>query len=172
MADRALLDWYAPRSRLYPWRGERDPYRILVSEIMLQQTQAARVAVAYPLFLARFPTVRSLAAAPQAEVVRAWAGLGYNRRAVALSRAARIIVAEHGGDVPKDRAALERLPGVGAYTAAAISAFCLTTRMAGRRCSRRPDCRSGSAAPSRSPAPGRCNSRRAPISARIWSNGR
>lgn len=119
----ALLAWYAPRRRAYPWRVARDPYRVLVAEVMLQQTQAARVVPAYRAFLRRFPSVRALAAAPRAEVLRAWSGLGHNRRAVLLHEAARTIVREHGGRVPRDPAALRRLPGVGPYTAAAIAAI-------------------------------------------------
>lgn len=123
MSRRPLLDWYRPRRRAYPWRGSRDPYRVLVSEVMLQQTQAARVAPAYLAFLRRFPTVRALAHAPRAEVVRAWGSLGYNRRAVALSDAARTIVRDHGGRVPREPSELVRLPGVGSYTAAAVASL-------------------------------------------------
>ena len=119
----ALRSWYEARRWAYPWRGTRDPYQVLVSEVMLQQTQAPRVVPAYRSFLRRFPTVRSLAAAPRAEVVRAWAGLGYNRRAVALSEAARTIVRDHRGVVPADLDALRRLPGIGPYTAAAIASI-------------------------------------------------
>ncbi len=118
-----LLAWYEDSGRDLPWRRTRDPYAILVSELMLQQTQVDRVARAWPAFLAAFPTVEALAAAPVAEVVTAWRGLGYNRRAVRLSEAARRIVDEHGGRVPAEVAALERLPGVGAYTARAVAAF-------------------------------------------------
>lgn len=119
----ALLAWFAPRRRKYPWRGVRDPYRVLVSEVMLQQTQAARVAPAYRAFVRRFPTVRTLARAPRADVVRAWGSLGYNRRAVALSEAARIVVRDHGGRIPDEVEVLSRLPGVGPYTAAAVAAL-------------------------------------------------
>jgi A/G-specific adenine glycosylase len=119
----ALRRWYEPRRSAYPWRGERDPYRVLVSEVMLQQTQVARVVAAYGAFLERFPTVASLARASRASVIRAWAGLGYNRRAVALSEAARAIAREHGGRVPGSVRELERLPGVGPYTAAAVASF-------------------------------------------------
>jgi A/G-specific adenine glycosylase len=90
---------------------------------MLQQTQAARVAPAFRSFVRRFPSVRALAAAPRADVIREWSGLGYNRRAVALSDAARAIVAEHGGRVPADLEALRALPGVGPYTAAAVASM-------------------------------------------------
>ena len=96
---------------------------MLLSEVMLHQTQAARVAPAFERFVARFPTVRSLASASRSEVIRAWAGLGYNRRAVALHRAARRIVDEHGGRIPEDLAGLLGLPGVGPYTAAAVAAL-------------------------------------------------
>jgi A/G-specific adenine glycosylase len=118
-----LGEWFRGRERAYPWRGETDPYRVLVSEVMLQQTQASRVVPHYERFLREYPTVEALAAVPRADVVRAWAGLGYNRRAVALSEAARAMVRDHGGRVPDDVAALEALPGVGPYTAAAVAAF-------------------------------------------------
>ena len=121
---RALARWYAPRRTGYPWRaGDPDAYAVLVSEVMLQQTQAARVEPAFERFLAEFPTVEALAAAPRASVLRAWAGLGYNRRGVALSEAARMIVRNHDGRVPADPAALRRLPGVGPYTAAAVASL-------------------------------------------------
>jgi A/G-specific adenine glycosylase len=120
----ALRSWFAARADVYPWRVARpDPYAVLVSEVMLQQTQAGRVTTAFPAFLARFPTVRSLAQASRAEVLRAWAGLGYNRRAVALHEAARRIVVENGGRVPRAIASLRALPGVGPYTASAVAAI-------------------------------------------------
>lgn len=126
----ALLEWYVPRRRMYPWRSARpDPYRVLVSEVMLQQTQVARVAPAFREFLRRFPTVRSLAAASRDEVVRAWSGLGYNRRAVSLSEAARLIVRDHGAGVPSDPETLRTLPGVGPYTAAAVSSVAFGFRV-------------------------------------------
>src|SRR3981081_3349692 len=90
----ALLRWYADHGRDLPWRGTHDPYRVLVSEVMLQQTQAARVVPYYERFLARFPDERSPAGAAAADVLGAWSGLGYNRRALALRRAARIVVRE------------------------------------------------------------------------------
>jgi A/G-specific adenine glycosylase len=124
MTGRAeVLTWFAPRRRAYPWRGARDPYRVLVSEVMLQQTQAARVAPAYRSFVRRFPTIRALARASRADVVRAWGSLGYNRRAMALSEAARIVVRDHGGRVPGDPQVLATLPGVGPYTAAAVASL-------------------------------------------------
>jgi A/G-specific adenine glycosylase len=106
-----------------PWRETRDPYRILVSEIMLQQTQVDRVRGKYVEFLAAFPDIATLAAAPFERVIAAWQGLGYNRRAVALHRCARILELEHRGRVPDDTAALVALPGIGAATAASIRAF-------------------------------------------------
>jgi A/G-specific adenine glycosylase len=112
-----LLRWYAAVRRPLPWRATRDPYALLVSEVMLQQTQAARVVPYYEAFLARFPDVGALAAAPAREVLEAWSGLGYNRRALALREAARA-VARDGW--PQDLAAL---PGVGPYTAAAVASF-------------------------------------------------
>jgi A/G-specific adenine glycosylase len=119
----ALRTWYEPRRGAYPWRETRDPYAIWVSEVMLQQTQASRVVAAYRAFLERFPNVRSLAAASRRDVVRAWDGLGYNRRAVWLSEGARAIVREHGGRLPRDPETLRTLPGVGPYTAAAVSSM-------------------------------------------------
>ena len=117
------MEWYRPRRRAYPWRVRPDPYRVLVSEVMLQQTQASRVAPAFERFTARFPSVSALARAPRSEVMRAWAGLGYNRRAVSLSMAARALVAENEGRIPRDREALLRLPGIGPYTAAAVASL-------------------------------------------------
>ena len=121
---RALRAWYRPRREAYPWRRAGiDPYGVLVSEVMLQQTQAARAASAFEGFLRRFPDLSSLAAASRGDVIRAWAGLGYHRRAVALHEAARTIVRVHGGMVPREPRALQRLPGVGPYTAAAVAAI-------------------------------------------------
>jgi A/G-specific adenine glycosylase len=113
----ALLDWYERARRPLPWRATRDPYAILVSEVMLQQTQAARVVPYYERFLARFPDPPALARAPAAEVLEAWSGLGYNRRALALQRAAAHVAARGW---PAD---LRELPGVGPYTAAAVGSF-------------------------------------------------
>jgi A/G-specific adenine glycosylase len=115
--DELLLAWFQAFGRDLPWRRTRDPYTILVSEVMLQQTQVERVVPRYLAWLARWPTVVALADAPVADVIRAWQGLGYNRRAVNLHRAARH-VAEHGW--PDD---LTELPGVGRYTADAVEAF-------------------------------------------------
>jgi A/G-specific adenine glycosylase len=119
----ALLSWYEPRRRAYPWRGTGDPYRVLVSEIMLQQTQAARVVPVYRSFLRRFPSIRALARASPGDVLRAWSGLGYNRRAVALHEASRAVIRDHGGRIPADLEELLRLPGVGPYTAAAVASI-------------------------------------------------
>jgi A/G-specific adenine glycosylase len=115
--DKALLAWYSRHGRKLPWRGTRDPYAILVSEVMLQQTQVERVVPRYLRWLERWPTAKALAAAPVAEVIREWQGLGYNRRAVNLHRAAQQVA---GAGWPDD---LTALPGIGAYTAAAIRNF-------------------------------------------------
>ncbi len=119
-----VLGWYRPRRHAYAWRrSRRTLYRVLVSEVMLQQTQASRVEPIFEAFVERFPDVRALAAASRAAVLRAWGGLGYNRRAVALHESARAIVGEHAGRVPRDPATLRRLPGVGPYTAAAVASI-------------------------------------------------
>jgi A/G-specific adenine glycosylase len=112
-----LLEWYGRNGRDLPWRRTRDPYAILVSEVMLQQTQVPRVVPRYERWLSRWPTVEALAAASSADVIREWDGLGYNRRAVSLHRAARIVAADGW---PRD---LTELPGVGPYTADAIRSF-------------------------------------------------
>ncbi len=119
----ALTRWADGARRDLPWRRTRDPWAVLVSELMLQQTQVPRVVPRFGLFMTRFPTPAATAAASVAEVVRAWAGLGYNRRAVSLHRAATAIVADHGGEVPARLAGLLALPGVGPYTARAVLAF-------------------------------------------------
>lgn len=119
----AVLAWYAAAGRRLAFRATSDPYAVLVSEFMAQQTQAERAAEAWSRWIERWPTAGDLAGAPVADVLRAWAGLGYNRRAIALHRAAQAIVAEHGGRVPADVVALETLPGVGPYTARAVAAI-------------------------------------------------
>jgi A/G-specific adenine glycosylase len=119
----ALLAWARDELRDLPWRRTRDPWSILVAETMLQQTQVSRVAPRWEQFLERWPTAAACAAASRADVVRAWQGLGYNRRAVALHEAARRVVADHDGTVPRERQALLDLPGVGPYTARAVRAF-------------------------------------------------
>jgi A/G-specific adenine glycosylase len=115
-----LDTWFAGAKRDLPWRADRDPYRILVSEMMLIQTTAAAVGPYFERFLARFPDVGALAAAEEVEVLKAWEGLGYYRRARQLHAAARIIVAEHGGRVPDVAGQVRSLPGVGRYIAGAI----------------------------------------------------
>ena len=119
--QRAVLAWYGRSARELPWRETHDPYAILVSEVMLQQTQVARVLPRYAAWLDRWPTVEELAAASPAEVIAAWQGLGYNRRAINLHRCACAVVAL--GGFPRDPDELVRLPGIGPYTAAAIACF-------------------------------------------------
>lgn len=119
----AILRWYRRNGRSLPFRGTADPYAILVSEAMAQQTQAARAGESWIRFMERFPTVQALAAATPAEILRAWQGLGYNRRAINLQRAARQIVERHDGRVPDDLPSLLALPGVGPYTARAVAAI-------------------------------------------------
>lgn len=118
-----LLGWSASTRRDLPWRRTRDPWAVLVSELMLQQTQVARVAPRYEAFLADFPTPATAAAAPVGALVEAWAGLGYNRRAVNLHRTATIVVADHGGRLPDTLRSLLALPGIGPYTARAVLVF-------------------------------------------------
>jgi A/G-specific adenine glycosylase len=118
-----LLAWFDAHARDLPWRRTRDPYAIWVSEIMLQQTQVKTVIPYYERFLARFPTIAALAAAPQGDVLKQWEGLGYYSRARHLHAAARIVMAEHGGRLPDTAAALRRLPGIGAYSAASIASI-------------------------------------------------
>ena len=129
---RKLRAWYRRHGRDLPWRRTRDPYRILVSEIMLQQTQVARVLSYYDAFLSRFPTLPSLARAHPGQVREAWTGLGYYARARNLHRLARVVAAEahpHGG-LPAEPDALQALPGVGAYTAGAVASFAYERRAA------------------------------------------
>jgi A/G-specific adenine glycosylase len=123
-----LLAWYSHNARDLPWRKTRDPYAILVSEVMLQQTQVARVVPRYLGWLERWPAVEALAAATTAEVIRAWSGLGYNRRAVNLHRCARAVT-ELGG-FPREPGELAKLPGIGPYTAAAIACFAFGAQIA------------------------------------------
>ncbi|MBX3352006.1 MAG: A/G-specific adenine glycosylase [Phycisphaeraceae bacterium] len=139
MSDRAIAraveKWFAAHRRDLPWRvevkhdrGTRDPYYALVSEVMLQQTQAARVADRFERFIDRFPTVDALASAPEDAVLAEWTGLGYYRRARSLHAAARAIVETHAGRTPDDPASLQSLPGVGRYTAGAIASVCFGVR--------------------------------------------
>lgn len=123
-AQRLLLAWYARERRSYlPWRQTRDPYRILISEVMLAQTQVERVIPKYLRFIERFPTVAALAEASTADVLRYWQGLGYNSRAVRLKELAGAVLERYGGTIPRDEHALRSLPGVGPYTVAAVRAF-------------------------------------------------
>src|SRR5215475_8956113 len=115
-----LLKWFDSHQRPLPWRRDRDPYRIWVSEVMLQQTQAATVVPFFERFLRAFPTLEALAAADEHDVLRLWEGLGYYRRARDLHRAARRLVAEHGGRFPDDPAQVRGLPGLGPYTTNAV----------------------------------------------------
>jgi A/G-specific adenine glycosylase len=118
-----LLEWGAVHRRDLPWRHTRDPWRILVSEIMLQQTQTDRVVGYYQAFLRAFPTPAACARASPSDVVRLWSGLGYNRRALQLHRTAVVLVEQYGGTMPDDEAALLALPGIGPYTARAVRSF-------------------------------------------------
>jgi A/G-specific adenine glycosylase len=120
---RRLLRWFRRHGRDLPWRRTRDPYHVLVSEFMLQQTQVSRVEAYYHRFLARYPTVEALAAAEPYMVRESWAGLGYYRRAANLHRLARTVQTEYQGVIPSDPAVLVRLPGVGRYTAGAVASF-------------------------------------------------
>ncbi len=119
----AVAAWYARNARVLPWRGIADPYAILVSEIMLQQTQVERVVPKYHAFLDAFPTLQALADAQPAGVIRIWAGMGYNGRAVRLHNLAREVVERYSGELPRTADELRKLPGIGPYTAAAVASF-------------------------------------------------
>jgi A/G-specific adenine glycosylase len=118
-----LLDWYAVHARTLPWRGHPDPYAVWISEIMLQQTRVETVIPYFERWLAKFPTVFELASAPQQAVLNLWEGLGYYRRARNLHKAAQVIVAEYAGVIPSEAAELQKLPGIGRYTAAAVASI-------------------------------------------------
>ena len=120
---RGLLRWYRRHGRDLPWRSTRDPYHVVVSEFMLQQTQVSRVEAYYHRFLERYPTIHALAAAPPAAVRESWEGLGYYRRATNLQRLAQAVVDQHAGVMPSDPVVLAKLPGVGRYTAGAVACF-------------------------------------------------
>ena len=128
--SRLLLKWYALHARNLPWRATHDPYRVWVSEIMLQQTQVETVIPYYRRWLKRFPTVKALAQAPLAEVLTHWEGLGYYSRARNLHKAAQKVVAEFGGRLPPDTATLRQLPGIGRYTAGAIASIAFNANAA------------------------------------------
>lgn len=121
--QKTIWDFYKKNGRVLPWRDTKDPYKILVSEVMLQQTQVDRVISKYGAFIFAFPTFEALAEASVGDVLRLWQGLGYNRRALALKRLAEEVVVRHGGHLPRKIAELEELPGIGPYTAAAVAAF-------------------------------------------------
>jgi A/G-specific adenine glycosylase len=123
--QRVIYHYYESEGRELPWRRTDDPYAILVSEIMLQQTQVERVLLKYGPFLERFPSLADLARADLGDILRAWQGLGYNRRAKALQGLAQRVTAEFGGRLPAERRVLERLPGIGPATAGALLAFAL-----------------------------------------------
>jgi A/G-specific adenine glycosylase len=123
---RQLRQWFRANGRDLPWRRTRDPYRILVSELMLQQTQVARVLERYDDFLHEFPTLASVASAPRARVMEAWSGLGYYARARNLHALARTVSGD--ATLPSDPAALRKLPGIGAYTAGAVASFAYERR--------------------------------------------
>ena len=119
----ALLRWYRANRRDLPWRRTRDPYAIWISEAMLQQTRVETVIPYYERFLERFPDARTLAEADEDDVFSVWAGLGYYSRARNLQKAARVVVEEHGGSLPRDAEALRALPGIGRYTAGALASI-------------------------------------------------
>jgi A/G-specific adenine glycosylase len=125
---RSLLSWYAQHARDLPWRHSRDPYRVWISEIMLQQTQVETVRTYFDRFVTRFPTAQALAAADETDVLRAWEGLGYYRRARQMHQAARQIVQDHGGRFPESIDAVRSLPGIGRYTAGAILSIAMDQR--------------------------------------------
>jgi A/G-specific adenine glycosylase len=120
---RQIIRWFRRKGRDLPWRRTRDPYHIVVSEFMLQQTQVSRVEAYYHHFLERYPSIESLAAAPSSSVRESWEGLGYYRRAVNLHRLAQEVMRDRAGVIPGDPAELRRLPGVGRYTAGAVASF-------------------------------------------------
>jgi len=124
-----ILHWYRFNGRDFPWRASRDPYLVMVSEFMLQQTQASRVALRLPEWLEMFPDIRSLASASRREILIAWSGLGYNRRALALHDTARAIMERFEGQIPQDVQSLLSLPGIGAYTANAVLCFAFRRRV-------------------------------------------
>ena len=127
---RRVLGWYRKNGRDLPWRASDDPYHAMVAEFMLQQTGVGRVLPVYASFLQRFSTLEVLAEASTSDVIRAWSGMGYNRRAINLQRAARVIVEEHGGGVPRDPSVLETLPGDRALYGGGDCLFCVSSACA------------------------------------------
>lgn len=123
-----LLDWYAQNRRDLPWRRDREPYHVWLSEIMLQQTRVEAVRGYYARFLAALPTVADLAAADPDALHKLWEGLGYYSRVRNLQKAAQVIMREHGGVFPQDYAAVRALPGIGEYTAGAVCSICSSSR--------------------------------------------
>lgn len=128
--QKAVFSWYEEQGRELPWRNTRDPYAILLAEMMLQQTQVERVVPKYAAFLANFPTIEALAAASPGQVIRSWAGLGYNRRAIRLHHIAQEVVANYNGIVPTDPDCLQKFSGIGRYTASAVACFTTEAPMA------------------------------------------
>jgi A/G-specific adenine glycosylase len=121
--NRLILSWYKRNARRFPWRQTKNPHRILLSEVMLQQTQTGRVRQIYPRFLRRFPNFKELARAKTSALIRAWRGMGYNGRVVRLQRSAQIVCDRYKGKLPNDIQALKALPGIGKYTAHAVACF-------------------------------------------------
>jgi A/G-specific adenine glycosylase len=121
--QKTIWDFYKKNKRSFPWRETKDPYHILVSEIMLQQTQADRVVKFYEAWIKKFPDFASLVNATFGEIYPLWQGLGYNRRALALQKLSKVVVEEYRGELPKDLSLLQELPGIGPYTARAVSIF-------------------------------------------------
>ena len=125
-----ILTWYVENQRDLPWRKTRDPYKILVSEVMLQQTQVSRVISKYEAWIKKFPTAEALAKAEVAEVLKFWSGLGYNRRALNLKKTAEIIVKDFNGKFPTDEKILQSFPGIGPYTSRAVLCFAFDVQVA------------------------------------------
>lgn len=128
--QKKILDWYSVNKRDLPWRQTREPYRILISEVMSQQTQIARVVPKYQAWLSEFPTVADLSKASISDVLRLWSGLGYNRRALNLKKTAEILVKDFAGEFPRDEKILLSLPGIGLYTARALLSFAFDEQIA------------------------------------------
>lgn len=128
--QKRILHWYEQNKRDLPWRKRRDPYTILISEVMLQQTQVRRVIPKYTAWLEKFPSIHALAQAQTSDVLRVWSGLGYNRRALYLQKAAQVITTTHNGFFPQDISQLRTLPGIGEYTARALVCFAFDQQVA------------------------------------------